>query len=311
VSDDVLADGAVVVRRRLAAYAVVLRDEHVLLTQLSQRTGWPGLWTLPGGGIDHGEDPRQALLREVMEETGQLATLGGVLDVNAEHSTSADPHGVVEDYQSVRLLFAATVPVDARPPCVLEVDGSTAAAAWHPVDDVLNGVVPVVPVVGIGLAALAAHEPVPRAPAVRAHQRLAAYAVVLRDDAVLLTRISASGHHVGSWTLPGGGVEHGEDPRAAVVREVAEETGLELVAGRLLDVHAVHFTGRAPDGELEDFHGVHLIFHGTVIGTRSAQVTEAGGTTDAVDWVPIAAVRAGSVPALDVVRAALDAAGVG
>ena len=226
MSDDVLADGAVVVRRRLAAYAVVLRDEHVLLTQLSQRTGWPGLWTLPGGGIDHGEDPRQALLREVMEETGQLATLGGVLDVNAEHSTSADPHGVVEDYQSVRLLFAATVPVDARPPCVLEVDGSTAAAAWHPVDDVLNGVVPVVPVVGIGLAALAAHEPVPRAPAVRAHQRLAAYAVVLRDDAVLLTRISASGHHVGSWTLPGGGVEHGEDPRAAVVREVAEETGL-------------------------------------------------------------------------------------
>jgi ADP-ribose pyrophosphatase YjhB (NUDIX family) len=111
--------------------------------------------------------------------------------------------------------------------------------------------------------------------------------------------------------LPGGGVEHGEDPRAAVVREVAEETGLELVAGRLLDVHAVHFTGRAPDGELEDFHGVHLIFHGTVIGTRTAQVTEAGGTTDAVDWVPIAAVRAGSVPALDVVRAALDAAGVG
>jgi ADP-ribose pyrophosphatase YjhB (NUDIX family) len=311
VRNDVTANGQAVVRRRLATYAVVLREDQVLLTQLSQRTGWPGLWTLPGGGVDHGEDPRYALLREVMEETGQLATLGRVLDVNAEHSIGANPQGVVENYQAVRLFFEATVPVDAPPPRVLEVDGSTAAAAWHLVDDVVEGRVPVVPVVRIGLAALDAAERPARTPVARTHQRLAAYAVVLRGDAVLLTRISSSGHHVGSWTLPGGGVEHGEDPRAAAVREVAEETGLAVVAGRLLDVHAVHFTGRAPDGELEDFHGVHLIFQGTMIGTRSIQVTEDGGTTDAADWVPIASVRAGSVPVLDVVRAALDAADVG
>lgn len=308
--NDVTANCEPVVRRRLATYAVVLRDQQVLLAQLSQRTGWPGLWTLPGGGVDHGEDPRYALLREVMEETGQLATLGRVLDVNAEHSIGANPQGVVEDYQAVRLFFEATVPVDAPPPRVLEIGGSTAAAAWHPVDDVVEGRVPVVSVVRIGLAALDAAEVPARTPAVRTHQRLAAYAVVLRSDAVLLTRISSSGHHIGSWTLPGGGVEHGEDPRAAAVREVAEETGLEVVAGRLLDVHAVHFTGRAPDGELEDFHGVHLIFQGTVIGTRSIQVAGDGGTTDAADWVPIASVRSGSVPVLDVVRAALDAADV-
>ena len=39
-----------------------------------------------------------------------------------------------------------------------------------------------------------------------------------------------------TWEIPGGGLEHGEDPWAAAVREVKEETGLELRPGRLLAV---------------------------------------------------------------------------
>ena len=304
-----MTDQPPVVSRRLAAYAVVLRGDEVLLTQLSERTGWPGEWTLPGGGIDHGEDPRNALLREVMEETGQVATLGRVLDVHSYHHAGPGADGPPEDYQSVRLLFEASVPADAPPPQVLEVDGSTAAAAWQRLDDVADGRVPTVPVVGIGLAALRLREPVPpAAAAARRHQRLAAYALLRRDGEVLLTRISARGHHVGSWTLPGGGVDQGEDPRAAVVREVAEETGLQVSVGRLLDVHAVHFTGRAPDGVVEDFHGVHLIFEAALDGTADPRVSEVDGTTDAVEWVPVTSVRRGSVPVLDVVRVALDAA---
>ena len=41
-------------------------------------------------------------------------------------------------------------------------------------------------------------------------------------------RISARGFHTGSWTLPGGGVDHGEAPRTAVVREVREECGVDV-----------------------------------------------------------------------------------
>lgn len=38
----------------------------------------------------------------------------------------------------------------------------------------------------------------------------------------------------GLWSLPGGRVEAGEDDAAAVVREMREETGLDVVPGRLI-----------------------------------------------------------------------------
>jgi 8-oxo-dGTP diphosphatase len=138
--------------------------------------------------------------------------------------------------------------------------------------------------------------------------RLSAYAVVTRDERVLLTRISGRGHHVGDWTLPGGGIDHGEPPRVGVAREVREETGLEVEVGEVLDVHDTHFTGRAPDGTLEDFHGVHLIFAATT-PTPEAQlrIVEADGTTDAVEWVDRAVIARAELPVLDVVRAGLAA----
>ncbi|MGH3359745.1 MAG: NUDIX domain-containing protein [Nocardioidaceae bacterium] len=130
-------------------------------------------------------------------------------------------------------------------------------------------------------------------------QRTAAYARIVRDDALLLTRISANGHHTGQWTLPGGGVDHGERPRDAVVREVYEETGLRASVGRLLDVHDTHFVGVAPNGRTEDYHGIHLVFDATV-ADDTAQVIEADGTTDAVAWVPIE--RLDDQPVLELVR---------
>jgi 8-oxo-dGTP pyrophosphatase MutT (NUDIX family) len=133
------SDPTPVRRQRLSAYALVLRGSDVLLTQLSSRTTRPGVWTLPGGGIDHGEDPRDAVRREVYEETGLRVEPGRLLDVGSSHLVGTAPDGVLEDYHVVRLLFEAEPPLDAPEPRVMEVDGTTAAAAWVPIAEATSG----------------------------------------------------------------------------------------------------------------------------------------------------------------------------
>jgi 8-oxo-dGTP pyrophosphatase MutT (NUDIX family) len=121
-------------------------------------------------------------------------------------------------------------------------------------------------------------------------QRVAAYALLTRDGEVLLTRMSGRTRIQGRWTLPGGGVDHGEDPRDALRREIYEETGLTAEPGRILDVHATHFTGARADGLVEDYHGIHLIFE-AVLDERSRdalpRVVEEDSSTDHAEWMPV------------------------
>lgn len=282
----------------MAAYAVMLRTRdgqvEVLLSRLAPRVSRTELWTLPGGGLDHGEDPRVALIREIHEETGLHATVGETAHVYSAHLPRTSRDGQLVDAHAIRIVYDGWVAPDAPDPRVLEVDGSTVEAAWKPLAEVLSGEVPVVAMV---TEALAQHGPFRL-------QRLAAYAVVLRGGEVLLTRLSARAAHPGQWTLPGGGVAHGERPAAALAREVEEECGLTCEVGDLIDVHDTHFAGQAPSGRIEDYHGVHLLFAATV-ADGEPRVAEADGTTDAAAWVPVADIESGSVDVLDVVTYAL------
>ena len=65
--------------------------------------------------------------------------------------------------------------------------------------------------------------------------KVAAAALVARNGKVLLVRRTMTPGQ-GKWTRPGGFVEFDEDPRAAVVREVLEETGYRTRVVKLLDV---------------------------------------------------------------------------
>ena len=289
-------------RQRVAAYAVIVRGhepgEEILLSRLAPKVTTDELWTLPGGGLDHGEDPRDAVVREVREETGLEVSIGEVARVYSAHLPRVWREGRKVDAHALRIVYEGWVPTDSPPPRVLEVDGSTVEAAWHRLADVAAGRVPVVPMVK---EALSDRHPTQR-------QRLAAYALIRRGGDVLLTRISPKGHHAGSWTLPGGGIDHGESPKVALAREVQEECSVTAEIGELLTVHDVHFTGIAPTGRQEDFHGVHLVFAATVPDDAAPEVHEVDGTTDAVEWVPVSDIEEGRIDVIDVVRAALEGA---
>jgi ADP-ribose pyrophosphatase YjhB (NUDIX family) len=88
-------------------------------------------------------------------------------------------------------------------------------------------------------------------------------AVIITADGVLLQRRDDNG----KWGLPGGGVEPGESVRAAIVREVREETGLEVEPLRLIGVYSDpvnHQIITYPDGNV--IHYVSTVFECAIRG---------------------------------------------
>ncbi|HEY7176111.1 MAG TPA: NUDIX domain-containing protein, partial [Micromonosporaceae bacterium] len=117
--------------QRFSAYGVV-RDPagRVLLTRVA--AGYPGAghWHLPGGGTDFGESAREALVREIREETAQHAVIGDLLEVVDMHNPTAfGPEQRPLDWHTVRAIFEVDVPSPTEP-SVQDVGGSTDRVAW-------------------------------------------------------------------------------------------------------------------------------------------------------------------------------------
>lgn len=116
---------------------------------------------------------------------------------------------------------------------------------------------------------------------------MAAYAVCIRDGRLLMVHMpNPDGTSV--WGLPGGGMEHGEDPYDTVLREVTEETGYRVEVTGLLGVDSVRFITRGRLGRTVDRHSVRLVYEGRVIGGELRN--EVGGSTDLAAWQDLTAV---------------------
>jgi len=110
--------------------------------------------------------------------------------------------------------------------------------------------------------------------------RVGAYAVCVREGSLLLVHQVAPGSAEGTWTLPGGGVDFGESPVAAVTREVREETGGTATTAELLGVHDNVYD--SSDGIQR--HGIRLLYAATVTGELGA---DDNGEIDGIGWHPL------------------------
>lgn len=120
---------------RVSAYTVCVdEDDRLLLCRIAPgfTVGFDGWWTLPGGGLDHGEDPRDGALRELTEEAGLVGELDGLLEVDSWHTVFADRDGEDIDWHGIRVLYRCRiVGGELRD----EPDGSTDTCHWFTRDE--------------------------------------------------------------------------------------------------------------------------------------------------------------------------------
>jgi 8-oxo-dGTP diphosphatase len=113
----------------LAVDAAVRRDDQVLLIQRGNEP-WKGAWALPGGFVDYGEDPTDAVLRELQEETGLSGRIIRLLDAKGDPNRDPRKHIV----SIVYLIEAEGEPVGG--------DDAADARFW-PIELVLDGELPI------------------------------------------------------------------------------------------------------------------------------------------------------------------------
>lgn len=114
--------------------------------------------------------------------------------------------------------------------------------------------------------------------------RVAAYGVITDDsDRVLLARW-VEGRRV-AWTMPGGGLEDGEDPELAVRRELREETGFQIETTGLLGIHSrvIPASRRVRPGENRmPLHTIRIVYRARI--TAGELRYEQNGSTDMAGW---------------------------
>ncbi|MEU1418029.1 NUDIX domain-containing protein [Streptomyces sp. NPDC046994] len=118
---------------RLAAYAVCIESGRVLLARHVPPTG-ESTWTLPGGRVEHAEDPFDAVIREVAEETGCHAVVERLLGVDSRVIPAAEralPGG--PEHQNVGIFYQVRITHGRLRP---EPNGDIAESIWTPIPDV-------------------------------------------------------------------------------------------------------------------------------------------------------------------------------
>lgn len=137
--------------------------------------------------------------------------------------------------------------------------------------------------------------------------RVAAYAVIVDADDRLLLAHWNEGRRA-AWTMPGGGLEPGEEPERAARREVREETGYKVAIDELLGIHSrvIPAGRRLTPGVTGPLHTLRIVYRAHITGGRLRNETD--GSTDRAEWFALSEVSA--LQRVKLVDIALEMAGV-
>lgn len=315
--------------RRIAAYALCFErsdsqadldspdsSDRILLVRASPSSGTPGVWSLPGGAVAHGESPLDTVVRETAAETGLSVAVEGLSDVVSD-MRALPGRGVT--IHTDRLIYDVKV----RGGLIRDRIGQpTDLVRWVTVAAIRR--LPLRPFTATALdlppasVDLRPDEPpdfpsfyaVPGPDGLHRAQRFAAYAVATDTyGRVLLTKIAPGYPGAGRWHLPGGGTDFGEQPGVALVRELAEETGQKGEIVELLGV-ASHRDAASlgPEGYPIDWHGVRVFYRVFVGIPTPPQVYDIGGSTCEATWFD--AEKLDDLEVTEVTQEALRSAGL-
>src|SRR5258705_9502842 len=112
-------------RTRVAAYALSTDESgRILLCRIAPSVASGEIWTLPGGGLDFGEPPEVAVIRELAEESGYQGEVVGLADVTDRVLTDSEGGGRMH---AIRIVYRVRVTGGELRD---EVDGSTDTCGW-------------------------------------------------------------------------------------------------------------------------------------------------------------------------------------
>lgn len=97
------------------------------------------------------------------------------------------------------------------------------------------------------------------------NKHIGAYGIIIENEKIVLIK-KARGGYLGKLDLPGGGIEHIENPVEALHRELMEEAGVMVKEQKLLDVFTNNLVWDETDEITEDLHHFGIIYEVKVCG---------------------------------------------
>ena len=227
-------------RLRKAARSLVLNhNSEIALMNVSKH----GYYKLPGGGIELGEDIQKALAREIKEEVGAkievLRELGCIVE-----------YGNELELLQINYCFVSKLIGKLEKPEFTETELSDGfALEWHTIEKAIKLLETCKPTVLIGKGIVSRdltflNEYSQTEKKTKKHARVGVGVIVInKDNCVLLGKRNKAAKRTHSklndnwdWSLPGGGLEYGEEIEDCAIREVKEETGLDIKNVKIFSV---------------------------------------------------------------------------